>query len=96
MDHEHHGHDHGEDTSAEPSLEVPRGSSSYGWLWVVGIIVVVAIILFFLQGRVPEANSPEVAPEPPTAEETITLEEDGEDEPEATEEAEEPAEETEE
>ncbi|PIR48086.1 hypothetical protein COV06_01665 [Candidatus Uhrbacteria bacterium CG10_big_fil_rev_8_21_14_0_10_50_16] len=60
MDHEH-DHDHEEECCSSPTT--PRGASSFGWLWVVGIIVVVALILFFLQGRVPEANAPSVQDE---------------------------------
>lgn len=66
----------------ESTLDVPTGSASYGWVWVVGIIIVVALILFFLQGRVPEAQAPETVVEPDTTEEVAEMPTDGEDEPE--------------
>ncbi|HJN84982.1 MAG TPA: hypothetical protein QF873_01530 [Patescibacteria group bacterium] len=55
-DHEHQGgqndeHDHDHD---HDPLAAQKGESSYGWLWIVGIIVVVAIALFFLQRNVPQ------------------------------------------
>ncbi len=31
-----------------------KGDGSFGWLWIVGIIVAVAVVLFFLQSNVPE------------------------------------------
>ena len=49
-----HGHDH--DATNCRQCQAPSGSSSYGWLWVVGIIVFVAIALYVLQRNVPDAS----------------------------------------
>jgi len=54
--HEHQGgcddeHDHCKD---DHKISAHRGESSYGWVWIVGIIVVVAVALFFLQSNVPQ------------------------------------------
>ena len=59
-EHNHdHNHDHEEGNSKDDNKEAetvsaPKGSASHGWLWVVGIIIVVAVALFFLQRSVPE------------------------------------------
>ena len=46
------------DSSEEPASSGQEGASSYGWIWVVGIVILVAVVLFFLQGRVPEVKAP--------------------------------------
>ncbi|HBU28050.1 TPA: hypothetical protein DEB00_02965 [Candidatus Uhrbacteria bacterium] len=73
-------HEQNPDTQEEPccsSPHAPRGASSFGWLWVVGIIVVVALILFFLQGRVPDANAPTIdSTEPELTQEVPAIQED--------------------
>lgn len=63
-----HGHDH--DATNCRKCQAPSGSSSYGWLWVVGIIVVVAIALYFLQRNVPEVADDAALLETDTTEET--------------------------
>lgn len=50
----------------------PRGEAAHGWVWIVGIIVVVAVILFLLQSNVPDVAVP--AEESPAAEETVPAE----------------------
>ena len=53
----HNGHpDHDHDATNCRKCQAPSGSSSYGWLWVVGIIVIVAMALYFLQRNVPEVG----------------------------------------
>ncbi len=49
-----HNHEESHDHSKENDAAASKGSSSHGWLWVVGIIIVVAVALFFLQRSVPE------------------------------------------
>lgn len=69
MDHEEtHGHECDCNKCSEP--QAPKGSSSHGWLWIVGIIIVVAIILIFLQGNVPESADDTLVDEP-VAEEVL-------------------------
>lgn len=46
--HDHTGHDH--DHSHE------RSGGSFGWLWIVGIILVVALVLYALQRNVPTGD----------------------------------------
>ncbi len=71
-DHAHDPHTDGHDHSGDncPQCQAPSGSSQYGWIWVVGIIIVVAIALYFLQRNVPETATEGALPGP-TAEETL-------------------------
>lgn len=55
-----HGHDHG---GGHCDACRPSGSSQYGWVWMVGIIVVVAVALYILQRNVPETSPTDVAGE---------------------------------
>lgn len=41
---------------------MPRGSSQYGWLWIVGIILAVGFGLYLLQNQLPEEKT-EPAPQ---------------------------------
>ncbi len=61
------------DDSCRHDATVPRGEAAHGWVWIVGIIVVVAVILFLLQSNVPDVAAP--AEETPVAEEVVPLEE---------------------
>lgn len=58
-----HGGDHGHthEHGGHCSQCRPSGSSQYGWVWMVGIIVVVAIALYVLQRNVPETSPADVA-----------------------------------
>ncbi len=47
-----HGHNDNHDDCSD--CKKPSGSSQYGWVWVVGIILIVAVALYFLQSNVPE------------------------------------------
>lgn len=68
MDQHHHGGDQAreEDNTSHEQKDTDRqrverpqsGSTSYGWLWIVGIIIVVAVVLFFMQRSVPDASAP--------------------------------------
>ncbi len=49
-----HSHDHNDDHGDCSNCKKPSGSSRYGWVWVVGIILIVAVALYFLQSNVPE------------------------------------------
>ena len=55
----------------EPQPEAPTGASSYGWLWIVGIILVVAGALWALQKNVPAPTPSETDVKTPA---TITEE----------------------
>lgn len=73
MSNEEHGHVCNDTCHHDSPVTAPKGEAAHGWVWIIGIIVVVAIILFLLQSNVPDVAAP--AQETPAAEETVPSEE---------------------
>jgi hypothetical protein len=66
VEREEQDHSHNGDHDDCAKCEKPSGSSQYGWVWVVGIILIVAVALYFLQINVPETVVEESVTEEPT------------------------------